>query len=229
MSPARPEAQRIGLARLRRDRRGVAALEFGLLAPALLLLLLAGFDMVQTLRAQLRVEAVATQLGQIVSRCERLVVPGDTNLLWGHGQRIIGSLGLLTNMQTNGVPNTTLQVNGGIIVTAVYGQPGARGVPSVNRVAWQQRTGDPNIRSSVGTAERASLATIASGFIVPPGQTLLVTEIFLPRPAWVLSADWMGGAMPHTLRTSTLFLSRAPDAAAVQAVPITATTPDCLA
>jgi hypothetical protein len=189
------------------------------LAPALLLLLLAAFDLVQTLRAQLRVDATAAQLGQIVSRCDRLVAPGDTSLLWGHGQRIVGSLGLLTGALADG----------GIIVTAVYGQAGVGGQPSVNRVAWQQRTGRVGIVSSVGLATRDSLATIAGGFIVPPGQTLIVTEVFMPRPAWVLSADLIGGAMPHTLRSSTLFLSRAPDAAAVQAAPASATTPLCLA
>jgi hypothetical protein len=147
------------------------------------------------------------------------VAPGDTALLWGHGQRIVGSLGLLTGNLADG----------GIIVTAVYGQVGTGGRPSVNRVAWQHRTGRPGIVSSVGLAPRDSLATIAGGFIVPPGQTLIVTEVFMPRPAWLLSANLMGGTMPHTLRSSTLFLSRAPDAVAVQAAPANVNTPLCLA
>jgi Flp pilus assembly protein TadG len=45
-----------------RDRRGVAATEFALIAPVLAGLILVTVDIVQYLRAQLRVEAAALQV-----------------------------------------------------------------------------------------------------------------------------------------------------------------------
>jgi hypothetical protein len=210
-----PSARRRGS---RFGRRGVAALEFGLLAPALLLLLLAGFDVVQSLRAQLRVDSAANQLGQIISRCETITAPGDTALLWWHGQRIIGNLGSVTGGTAGGT----------IIVTAVFGVAGTGGAAGVNRVAWQQRTGRTDILSSVGTNVRNSVATLDNGFIVPPQQTLIVTEILLPRQPWVFAAGLIGNNAPRTARGTTLFLTRAADAAGVQAVPATSNTPACL-
>lgn len=201
-------------------RRGVAALELALLALALLVLLLAGFDLVQTLRAQFRVDAAANQLGQIISRCPAITVPGDTTLLWWHAQQILGNLGTVTGATAGG----------SVIVTAVFGDPAnaTGGATPVNRVAWQQRTGRTDILSSVGSNVRNSVATISNGFIVPAQQTLIVTEIRLPRQPWIFAAGFMGNNAPRTVRGTTLFLTRAPDAAAVQAVPAASNTPACL-
>jgi hypothetical protein len=95
-------------------------------------------------------------------------------------------------------------------------------------VAWQQRTGRTDILSSVGPATRNSPATIANGFIVPPQQTLIVTEVRIPRAPWIFAAGFFGDNAPRTVRGTTLFLTRAPDAAAVQAVPAASNTPACL-
>lgn len=50
-----------------RNRRGVAATEFAFIAPLLMILLLAGFDMARYAQSVRRVEAVAASIGQMLS------------------------------------------------------------------------------------------------------------------------------------------------------------------
>jgi Flp pilus assembly protein TadG len=121
--------------RVNRDRRGVAAVEFAIIAPVLILLALATSDLVQFIRSQLRLDETAVQLGQLVSQCDSIST-GDTQQFWNYAQQIIGSLG-----QVTGDPKKT---PGAVIISAVYSQNGA------NKLAWQVQTGNPNQSSSVG-------------------------------------------------------------------------------
>lgn len=193
------------------NKRGVAAIEFAIIAPVLLLLALAATDLVQLLRSQLRLDAAAVQLGQLVSQCNRITDPGDTAQFWVYAQSIVGNLGTVTGSNAQG----------SVVVSAVYSQAGA------NRFAWQRRTGNAAQLSSVGTGTPGGAAKIAETFIVPTGQTLLVTEVFLPRQPWVLSVNFMPAALPRVLNGTTLFMTRAADAPAIQQLPTSKTQPDC--
>jgi Flp pilus assembly protein TadG len=211
-----PSADALALPTRRRaaargDRRGSVAVEFAAVLPVLALLVTGAYDIVTLARAQLRLEAAAVQLGQIVSQCTAITSTGDTDRFWSYAQSILGRTGTVTGSGATGA----------VIVSAVFQSGG------VNRVAWQRRTGVTSFTSSVGTA--GGTATIAAGFVVPLGQTLLVTEIFVPRQAYVLSERLMGGTMPRTLRGITLFLSRAPDPVTLQAAPTTSTATSCTA
>jgi Flp pilus assembly protein TadG len=190
-------------------RRGSAAVEFGLLAPVLLLLAMAGTDLVNFMRAQMRVDSAAQQLGQLISQCNRIATPGDTDQFWAYAQRIVGSLG-----SVNGATAA-----GAVVVSAVGLVEGA------NRVAWQQRSGSALHASEVGIAGGA--ANLAGGMVVPAGQTLFVTEVFLPREPWSLATGFFGTAAAQVLRGSTLFLTRAPDAPSLQLPPVNTAQPDC--
>lgn len=55
---------------VRRDRRGVAAVEFALATPLVFLATFLIADVVQLCRGWMRVQSVAMQIGQIVSQCE---------------------------------------------------------------------------------------------------------------------------------------------------------------
>jgi hypothetical protein len=217
--PAPPAPARFGwrfwrrAARLaaRPDRGGVATTEFAVLTPVLLLLGLVATDTVNLLRAQMRLDSTALQLGQLVSQCTRIVTPGDTDQFWAYADRIIGDLGDVTGAAPDGA----------VVISAVGLVGGA------NRVAWQTRTGSAGFASRVGTA--GGSPTLPGGFLVPAGQTMFVTEVFLRRDTWALGASFMGGAEPQTLTGMTTFLSRAPDAASLQVAPASRTTPDCTA
>lgn len=195
----------------------MAALEFGLLAPVLILLLLGGADLVATIRAQLRLDAAAVQLGQIASQCSAFS-RGDFARLLAQGRRLIGDVG-----QVEGTAPAV-----GIVITAV------NSVDGENLVAWQRRDGLPITASSFGS-RRGSPATLSDGrsvalnpFLVPSTQTLIVTEVFLQRRAWLLSPTLLGGSGEAITRGMTLFLTRVPDAAAVALEPRDEDAPLCL-
>lgn len=74
---------------LARDRRGIAAVEFAVVTPLLLVLVVAFIDMVQVGRGHLRVQSTATQIGQAISQCNR-VSAGDETQLMNLAQRLLG-------------------------------------------------------------------------------------------------------------------------------------------
>jgi Flp pilus assembly protein TadG len=72
-----------------RDRRGLAAVEFAVVTPMLMMLFLGFADAVQLGRGHLRVQSTATQLGQVISQC-RKVSGGDQRQLMDLAQRLLG-------------------------------------------------------------------------------------------------------------------------------------------
>jgi len=192
-------------------RRGWVAAEFALVAPIFFLIALGAADLVSLLRAQLRADTVAVQIGQIVSQCRRITAPGDVSPLWAHAERIAGN-----------VIDVNSPTGGATIISAVSRNNNA------NRLSWQIRTGNVSQTSSVG-ATQGGAATISNGFVVPAGQTLFVTEVYAVVRPWVLSAGLIGTALPSVINGTTLFLSRAPDPVALQAPPAASNVPDCTA
>lgn len=78
--------------RLARDRRGIAALELAVAAPAMGIFLLGFADVVQLGRGHLRTLSTATQIGQIVSQCEQ-VSKGDERVFKSVASSILGPFG----------------------------------------------------------------------------------------------------------------------------------------
>jgi Flp pilus assembly protein TadG len=194
-----------------KEDSGVATIEFAVLAPTLLLLALVATDTVNLLRAQMRLDSTALQLGQLVSQCTRIVTPGDTDQFWTYADRIVGELGEVVGSAPDGA----------VVISAV----GL--VSGVNRVRWQVRTGSSTFPSRVGAA--GTSPTLPGGYLVPAGQTLFVTEVFLRRESWPLGSSFMSSSGPMTLSGMTMFLSRVADAASLQTPPASRSTPDCTA
>ncbi len=194
-----------------RRRRGSISAEMAAVMPVLLLLSLGASDLVGLMRTQLRVDATAQQLGQLVSQCNRIVSPGDIAQFWGYAQRILGTSSSIAGTDADGAA----------IISAV-GLAG--GVP---QVAWQFRSGRPAHASAIGAP--GGPATLPGGAGVPPGQTLFVTEIVLSHEDWSLAASLMGGSTMRTLRGTSLFLTRAPDAPSLLLPPPASAQPSCTA
>lgn len=209
-----------------RSRRGLVALE----AALFLFVALCTADMIRVFRAQLRVEAVAVQIGQIVSQCRTITDSGslsgsgtasdnsDISQFWRHAERIAGGI-----VDVRGrMVGSSMTAGGAVIITAVGRNNNA------NRAYWQRRSGNTTIRSGVATAAPGA-ATISNGFVVPANQTLFVTEVFAEIQPWVLGAGLIGTVLPTMLSGTTLFLSRAPDPVSLQAVPRVTLDPECTA
>lgn len=200
-----------GARKARIGRRGMVASEFALLAPVFFLIALACADLIRVFRAQLRVETIAVQIGQIVSQCRTITNPGDRNVFWAHAQRIAGSI-----VDVN-------SENGGAMVISAVGRNN-----NANRLAWQMRTGNVTSVSRLGTTVGGA-ATISDNFVVPASQALMVIEVFAIVQPWTLSAGLIGTVVPASIYGTTLFLSRAPEPSTLLNAPASSSTPDCTA
>ena len=197
--------------RRRLGRRGTSAAELAILAPVLALLIFATTDLVLYMRAQVKTEGAAVQVGQVVSQCRQISSPGDVTDFWLIAQAVLGSLADVSATGT-----------GTVIVSAVFSNNAGS-----NRVAWQQRS-NTRFNSVIGSAGGA--ATIPASYVVPANQVLIVTEVFAPTRPWVLSAVLMNaGVLPQTLRSASLYLSRAPDPTTVSAAPVNNANRVCMA
>ncbi len=197
-------------------RRGVAASEFALVAPLFALILLATADVIRVFRAQLRMEMIAVQIGQVVSQCNRITTPGDTDQFWTHATRIGG-----------GLVDVTAQ--GSMILSAVS----LNTVTNRNRLDWQVRTGNFAARSILGTIQPGGEPVLrgrnAAPFNMPAGQTLMVFEANAVVIPWRLSVGLIGTALPREINGMTMFLSRASDPARLQVPPVNSAARDCTA
>lgn len=211
-------------------RRGVVASELALVAPLFFFVVLATSDLVSVFRAQLRTEAISVQIGQIVSQCRAAsgnpaITAGDVTNFWTQAGRIAGDV-----ININGTDTT---FGGAMVISAVSRRLDGSGNPTnANTLSWQRRTGNANRVSRLGTGVGSAVTISANpptNFIVPTGQTLLVTEVFAVVQPWVLSAGLIGPALNRNVYGTTLFLSRAPQPAALQTAPTTANTPSCTA
>lgn len=202
------DRNRTGLLGLLRGRRGSVASEFVLVVPVFFLIVLATTDIVRVFRAQLRMEMVAVQIGQIVSQCPRVTEADFTDGtfgFWAHAARI-----------ASGVVDINSPTGGAMIVSALSPNQAA------NRLDWQRRAGNASTRSTFGDA--GAPTPILRGqdgtpFTIPAGQTLLATEVFAVVQPWTISAGLIGTALPANLQGIAFFLSRASEPGRLQQPP----------
>ncbi len=217
MSPSTPrpaERRRTGA----RGRRGVAASEFALVAPLFLIILLCTADIIRVFRAQIRMEMIAVQVGQIISQCNRITQPGDTNEFWGHAARIGG-----------GLVDVNSPTGGSMLITAVS----LNTATNVNRLDWRVRTGNATTPSVLGSAGVGGVPTLRGSnnatFLMPTGETLMVFEANAIVIPWTLSAGLIGTALPRNISAVTMFLTRVSEPARLRTAPINSNVRDCTA
>lgn len=199
-------------------RRGVAASEFALVVPLFFIIALAGADVIRVFRAQIRMEMIAVQLGQIISQCRRIATPGDTDQFWAQAERISGGL-----VDVNSV------AGGSMIISAVS----LNTATNVNRLDWRVRTGNAGNASVLGNVAVGGVPTLRgrdnAPFNMPPSDTLLVFEANAVVIPWTLSAGLIGTALPRSLSGVTMFLTRSSSPAQLRTPPTNSAARDCTA
>jgi Flp pilus assembly protein TadG len=217
MSPSTP---RTAERRWRRGfgRRGIAASEFALMAPLFALTLLATADLVRVFRAQIRMEMIAVQIGQIVSQCNRITTPGDTDDFWAHATRIGG-----------GLVDVNSPSGGAMIISAVS----LNTTTNTNRLDWRVRTGNASTASVFGNVAVGGSPTLrgtnGTAFLMPLGETLMVFEAYAVVIPWQLSVGLIGTLAPSTLSGVTMFLTRVSEPSRLRTPPTNSNTRDCTA
>ncbi len=166
MNPSRPRE---------RHRRGSVALEFTLVAPILALLGLAVLDVVDFLRAALRLERAAGEVANVVAQYE-VLSEAEFATLFDLVSRVAD-------------PYRVTQADGAVILSGLANQ----GTGAV--VLWQRRAGSPGYASAFGA--EGGLATIpprSADLSIASGQGAVVAEVFYAREPWILSDRFLPGA-----------------------------------
>ncbi len=176
----------------RADRRGIAATEFALLAPVMLLLLLGAADLVTWMRGWLRLTQTASEVGQIIGQYTQLHEADFTGTFYPVAQNIAGTA--LVQCDPKNLANGNVIISG---ITTSGGKP---------TVSWQRMWGSC-IASPIGQQGKATLPT---GYVPPDGAAVIAVEVWATQPAFVLSKapGFMNGSGPSAIRSYVIVTTR---------------------
>jgi Flp pilus assembly protein TadG len=167
--------------------RGVAALEFALVAPFVILVMLGGADLSLFMRTVLRMDETATGVAMAVTQYDKLY-NGDFTDLFNASQTIAGTTAV------TGLPGTT-------IITGIQKSGGRQ------TIAWQKLSPSATFTSLFGTP--GATPVLPDTYVLPTdGEVLIAVEVFTTASPWVLSATLMGGPGSTSIRSYVLFQPR---------------------
>jgi Flp pilus assembly protein TadG len=184
----------MNLSRRADPRRGTAALEFALLLPVLLILLVATAEVMAYVRAVHRLERTAAEVASATSQIDAAT------------QAELGGLFATANVlaspqrawSTSTDPAGTARARTFISVVA--------GSANGNGVAWSCARGDSGRLARLVSPPGS--VTLPNGFQVPAGQTVVVVEIVSTVRAWMLTESLFGTAAPAEIRTHAILRPR---------------------
>jgi Flp pilus assembly protein TadG len=166
--------------------RGVAAVEFALVTPFIMLVMLAGADLSLYMRTVMRMDETSTGVAMAVTQYDNLYT-GDFKGLFDASQLIAGTT------QVTGVSGAT--IISGIVNTA--GQ---------QTIKWQQISPSATFKSLFGGV--GAVPVLPNSYLLPSGGTLIGVEVFTTASPWMLSAKLMGGPGSASIRSFALFAPR---------------------
>lgn len=151
------------------------ALEFTLVAPILALLGLAVLDVVDFLRAGLRLERMAGEVTNVLAQQQSLREE-DFATLFDLAARIAA-------------PYRVTDTDGAVVVSGLANQgPGPV-------VLWQRRAGAAGYASAFGVeGGAATIPARSADLVLAIGQGAVVTEVFHAREPWLLSGRFLPAA-----------------------------------
>jgi Flp pilus assembly protein TadG len=179
------------------DRRAVAALEFALALPVLLLLL-AGADLTIWFINKFRLDNTASTVGNIVSSAETLSASAFPA---SYCSATSASLNYFAIAYRIASPLTVCGSNGATIIS------GITNTSNKTTMVWQRRTGNTSAYPSRFGTPGYSL-TLPIGYSVPAGHSIIVTEVYTGITPWKYSLSFMAGAGSSSLYAYAIFEPR---------------------
>lgn len=142
---------------LKRDRRGVAAVEFAIVLPFLVLLLFGIVEGVRFVLVAQTLTNVGRTMADLVSQGETLS-SAELNSLYAAVEHVAGSI--------------DVNASGVVIISSISVEDG-----NPPRINWQRARGDlSTVTSAIGTP--GSNLSLPTGFSVTPGYTLITAEVY---------------------------------------------------
>lgn len=163
-------AIRTTLRKLRRDERGMSAIELAFAVPIALGLTMNGVEITRYVLLHQKTERASMTVADLVSQGEVLTVDDLTNIFRA-GAFITEPFDFTTN--------------GAMLVTSVVGSPGGA------LVEWQRAFGQNPQSSSFGN--QGSPAALPTGFVVADGESVVMAEIFYNYDPMFGSNPMLGG------------------------------------
>ena len=169
------------------NRSGIAALEFALVSPMAVLLMLVTADLGNFLRLRLDLDSTATVMANTVSQYSELYA-GDFATLFAAAQSIAGAA----------------RVTGATGCTIMSGIVNSGSGPLV---VWQQASSAASFCvSTFGAA--GTVPVLPDSYALPANRTLIAVEVYAPGTPWVLSTATMGTSASQLQRGYALFQAR---------------------
>jgi len=144
------------LTKLRKCSRGGVLLEFGLITPLMVFMLLNGFEMARFLILNQKLQRTAMSVADLAAR-DDVLDTNDISNLFAAGNEVFRPF--------------TLNTDGRVILSSINEDGG--GNP---QVAWQRQSGTLTASSLIGFEGGA--ATLDEPTLIGDGQTLIVAEVF---------------------------------------------------
>ncbi len=167
-------------------RRGLATVEFALVAPLIMLLMLAGADLTIFLRTAMRVDETANELAVVVTQYGNLY-QSDFTALFNDAQTIAGTT------PVTGLLGTT-------IISGIVNSGGKQ------TIAWQQRSPSATFNSQFGAA--GSVPKLPYSYVLPSGGVLIAVEVFTNASPWVFSLNMMQPSSISSIPSYALYQPR---------------------
>jgi Flp pilus assembly protein TadG len=180
------------------DCRAVAAFEFALVLPVLLLLLLAGADVTIWFINKFRLDNTATTVGNIVSAAQTLPLSAFPA---AYCSGTAASLNYFAIAYSIASPLAVCGSNGATIISGITNNG------SKTTMVWQKRTGNAAAYPSLVGTPGAAL-TLPIGYSVPSGHGIIVTEVYTGITPWKYSLSFMAGAGAPSLYAYAIFEPR---------------------
>jgi Flp pilus assembly protein TadG len=145
-----------GLARLRRCRRGSAAVELALVLPLLATLLMSGMEYVRFLILNQKLERASAMVADVLSQAQIGLTLREIDAVFGAVDQMLEPF--------------ELSADGSVIVTSVSGEG------AVARVQWQERYGHGSDHSAIGA--KGETASLPYGLTLRDGENVLLAEVY---------------------------------------------------
>jgi hypothetical protein len=179
-------------------RRAAAALEYALMLPVLVLLMLAGVDLSMWFLNKFRLDDAVQSVGNILAAAQSLPASAFPASYCATTSSSLNYFAIADGMTS---PLSVCGSNGATIISGLSNNG------TTTTMVWQKRTGNaalyPSLFGSPGGA-----VTLPPNYGVPSGHSVIATELYTGISPWKFSLALMAGPGPTSLYSYSLFEPR---------------------